>query len=76
MSSAPNRSALRRWAALPLRFIVGYGFIVHASIYFHDPDGHLLEYVAMLTEDPRPDGGVVRWHEWHGRVRSSKFGSD
>ena len=35
-----------------------------ASIYFHDPDGHLLEYIAMLPEDPRPDRGVLRWHEW------------
>jgi lactoylglutathione lyase len=38
-----------------------------ASIYFHDPDGHLLEYIAMLGEDPRPDGGVLRWHEWTQR---------
>mgnify|MGYP001050891598 CR=1 FL=1 len=38
-----------------------------ASIYFHDPDGHLLEYIAMLPEDPRPDGGVLRWHEWTQR---------
>ena len=38
-----------------------------ASIYFHDPDGHLLEYIAMLAEDPRPDRGVVRWHEWTQR---------
>ena len=30
-----------------------------ASIYFRDPDGHLLEYIAMLPEDPRPDGGVL-----------------
>ena len=35
-----------------------------ASIYFHDPDGHLLEYIAMLAEDPRPDEGVLRWHQW------------
>lgn len=35
-----------------------------ASIYFRDPDGHLLEYIAMLAEDPRPDGGVLTWHEW------------
>jgi len=39
-------------------------WIPAASIYFHDPDGHLLEYIAMLAEDPRPDGGVVKWHEW------------
>src|SRR5262245_19296392 len=36
-----------------------------ASIYFHDPDGHLLEYIAMLTDDARPDGGVVTWKEWN-----------
>jgi lactoylglutathione lyase len=35
-----------------------------ASIYFRDPDGHLLEYIAMLAEDPRPDHGVLSWHEW------------
>ena len=38
-----------------------------ASIYFHDPDGHLLEYIAMLDGDPRPDGGVLKWHEWTQR---------
>src|SRR5262245_35856257 len=36
-----------------------------ASIYFHDPDGHLLEFIAMLPEDPRPDAGVVWWSEWN-----------
>jgi lactoylglutathione lyase len=35
------------------------------SIYFHDPDGHLLEYIAMLAEDPRPEAGVVKWNEWN-----------
>jgi NAD(P)H-dependent FMN reductase len=35
-----------------------------ASIDFHDPDGHLLEYIAMLADDARPDGGVVTWKEW------------
>lgn len=34
------------------------------SVYFHDPDGHLLELVAMLDEDPRPDRGVLSWSEW------------
>jgi lactoylglutathione lyase len=38
-----------------------------ASIYFHDPDGHLLEYIAMLPEDPCPDRGVLKWHEWTQR---------
>jgi lactoylglutathione lyase len=35
-----------------------------AAIYFHDPDGHLLEYIAMLAEEPRPSDGVVTWREW------------
>jgi lactoylglutathione lyase len=35
-----------------------------ASIYFRDPDGHLLEYIAMLADPPRPEDGVVAWHQW------------
>jgi lactoylglutathione lyase len=38
-----------------------------ASIYFRDPDGHLLEYIAMLADEPRPDDGVVAWHLWTRR---------
>jgi len=35
-----------------------------AAVYFEDPDGHLLEYLAMLDEEPRPDAGVLPWSEW------------
>ena len=35
-----------------------------ASVYFRDPDGHLLEYIAMLDDQPRPDDGVLTWREW------------
>ena len=35
-----------------------------AAVYFRDPDGHLLEYIAMLPHEPRPDGGVVAWRTW------------
>jgi hypothetical protein len=35
-----------------------------ASVFFRDPDGHLLEYLAMLDEDPSPDLGIVSWSEW------------
>ena len=35
-----------------------------AAVYFLDPDGHLLEYIAMLDDAPRPDRGVLTWHEW------------
>ncbi len=30
-----------------------------ASVYFEGPDGHLLEYLAKLPEDPKPELGVV-----------------
>jgi hypothetical protein len=36
-----------------------------AAVYFRDPDGHLLEYLAMLDEAPKPDLGIVPWSEWH-----------
>ena len=40
------------------------GWMPAASLFFRDPDGHLLEYLTMLEEDPRPDLGVVSWSEW------------
>jgi len=35
-----------------------------AAVYFEDPDGHLLEYLAMLDAEPRPDDGIVGYSEW------------
>jgi lactoylglutathione lyase len=40
------------------------GWMPAASLFFRDPDGHLLEYLTMLDEDPRPDLGIVPWSEW------------
>jgi hypothetical protein len=37
-----------------------------AAVYFRDPDGHMLEYLAMLDEPARPGAGVVTWSEWAG----------
>jgi len=37
------------------------------SIYFSDPDGHSLELIAMLPDNPRPELGVVSWEEWEKR---------
>jgi lactoylglutathione lyase len=37
-----------------------------AAVYFEDPDGHLLEYLAMLDEEPRPDAGIVPYSQWGG----------
>jgi lactoylglutathione lyase len=35
-----------------------------AALYFHDPDGNLLEFLTMLPEPPRPELGVVSWSNW------------
>ena len=40
------------------------GWMPAASLFFRDPDGHLLEYLTMLDEDPKPDLGIVSWSEW------------
>jgi lactoylglutathione lyase len=40
------------------------GWMPAAAVYFRDPDGHLLEYLAMLDEQPRPDRGIVPWSQW------------
>jgi lactoylglutathione lyase len=41
-----------------------FGFIPAASIYFDDPDGHVLELLAPLGGAPRPDLTAVSWAEW------------
>ena len=35
-----------------------------AAVYFRDPDGNLLEFIAMLPERPRPELGVLPWRMW------------
>jgi lactoylglutathione lyase len=38
-----------------------------AAVYLRDPDGHLLEYLAMLPDEPKPELGIVTWSEWGRR---------
>jgi lactoylglutathione lyase len=40
------------------------GWMPAAAVYLRDPDGHLLEYLAMLDDEPQPDRGIVPWSEW------------
>jgi lactoylglutathione lyase len=40
-----------------------------AAVYFRDPDGHLLEYLAVLDAPPRPDGGILPWSRWSRPTR-------
>jgi len=63
--------ALRRAGITPLDFDgrptdqpIVFGWMPAASVFFRDPDGHLLEYIAMLPDEPRPEDGVVPWRMW------------
>ena len=40
------------------------GWMPAAAVFFRDPDGHLLEYLAMLDAEPRPDFGILPWSQW------------
>jgi lactoylglutathione lyase len=44
------------------------GWMPAAAVYFEDPDGHMLEYLAMLDEPPRPDAGITTLSEWMARA--------
>lgn len=68
-------SRLQRAGLIPLDF---YGepsdepevicWMPAAAVYFRDPDGHSLEFIAMLPEQPRPElGTVVKLSDWRRR---------
>ena len=42
-----------------------FGWVPAASIYFNDPDGHLLEFIAKLPGSAKPEIGVVSLDEWN-----------
>ncbi len=42
-----------------------------AAVYFLDPDGHLLEYISLLDEQPLAKLGVVTWSEWRSTVEQA-----
>jgi lactoylglutathione lyase len=42
------------------------GWMPAAAVYFRDPDGHMLEYLAMLEGPARPGLGVVPWSQRDG----------
>ena len=48
----------------PVEEPVVIGWMPAISLYFSDPDGHILEYLAMLPKEPRPAIGVVSYSEW------------
>jgi lactoylglutathione lyase len=65
---------LRSFGVTPLSFFASepdepsvIGWMPAAAVYFRDPDGHLLEYLAMLNDPPQVDRGIVAWSEWAAR---------
>jgi lactoylglutathione lyase len=67
--AAPER--LRGQGVEPLSFFgeptdepTVIGWMPAATLYFRDPDGHMLEYLTMLDEPGRPDAGIIPWSQW------------
>jgi lactoylglutathione lyase len=67
--SAPER--LRALGVEPLGFngepsseAIVIGWMPAVSVFFRDPDDHLLEFIAMLPSAPRPDLGVLPHSAW------------
>jgi lactoylglutathione lyase len=34
------------------------------AIYFDDPDGNVLEFIAVLPGEAKPELGIVSYKEW------------
>jgi hypothetical protein len=43
-----------------------------AAVYLRDPDGYLLEYLAMLDDPPKPERGITTWSEWRANLEVSQ----
>jgi lactoylglutathione lyase len=41
-----------------------FAWMPAASVFFDDPDGHLLEFIATLPGPARPELGVLSWSKW------------
>jgi lactoylglutathione lyase len=68
--ASPSR--LRELGVRPLDFFGAetdqptvIGWMPAASVFFRDPDGHQLEYLAMLDQEPRPGAGIVPFSRWN-----------
>ena len=41
------------------------------AIYFNDPDGHCLEFIAILDGKPRPELGIISYEDWTKTIQES-----
>lgn len=70
-SMAPAIEDLKERGIAPLDFfqqpseeLTVFAWMPAAGIYFHDPDGHLLEYIARLEGEPQPERGLLTLTQW------------
>jgi lactoylglutathione lyase len=54
----------RGFSGEPVDEPVVIGWMPALSLYFKDPDGHSLEYLAMLPGKSCPEVGVVPYSQW------------
>lgn len=53
----------------PVEEPVVIGWMPAISLYFRDPDGHLLELIAMLSEPSDAERGIVPYSAWTAASR-------
>lgn len=58
----------RDFAGNPTDEPVVLAWMPAGSLYFHDPDGNLLEFLTMLPDPAQPELGVITWSEWRRRL--------
>lgn len=57
----------------PIDEPVVFSWMPAASIFFDDPDGNFLEYIAMLDGEPQPELGLLlSWSEWQSGRKKAK----
>ena len=68
------RESLRASKGTPLDFagnptmeLLVLAWMPAASVYSHDPDGNLFEFLSMLPDSPELKLGVAGWSYWRRR---------
>lgn len=74
--AAPSRLAAKGIAPLdfngnPAGEPVVLGWMPALSVYFKDPDGHSIEFIHVLDEEPDAGFGTGPWSAWQGRSARS-----
>jgi lactoylglutathione lyase len=52
------------FAGNPTEEPVVFAWMPAASLFFHDPDGNLLEFLSVLSDSPDLKRGTVSWSHW------------